>query len=172
MNNNNTENELGINPKVDQNDHVQPNMIKEDDEIVDHTLKKTARLAKLNFIITIVGLGTLGYLHFSDKSSIDESLAKSKASLIQEIGKDLASKEELQILSTELSTKVDGLGGRISGLEVQGEQFQEEFNKNALLSTRVSELQGLMKKSKPAAVDSKSKSKAKPAAKTPKKGKK
>jgi hypothetical protein len=166
MNKNNTENDLGINLKVDHIDH-QPNMINE-----DNTLKKTARLAKLNFIITIVGLGTLGYLHFSSQSSIDDSLAKSKVALKQEIGKDLASKEELQNLSTDLATKMEGHATRISGLELQGERFQEEFGKSAQLSAKINELQASVKKSKPVVADTKSKSKGKPAAKAVKKGKK
>ena len=163
MNNNNTENDLGINLKVDHNDHVPPNMNHHE----DNTLRKTARLAKLNLIITIVGLATLGYLHFSSKSSIDESLAKSK----QEIGQGLASKEELQALSTDLAAKMEGQATRISGLEVQGERFQEEFNKSAQLSARVDALQSSLKKAKPAAADTKSKAKGKLAAKAVKKGK-
>lgn len=160
MNNNNTENELGINLKVDQNDHVQQNMIEN-----DHIIRKTARLAKLNFLITIVGLGALGYMHFSSKNSVDESLAKSR----QEISKGLASKEELQALSTDSATKMESLGTRISGLEVQGERFQEEFNNFSQLSTRVNELQASINKAKQAPVAVKSKAKAKPVVKAKKK---
>lgn len=168
---NNTENELGATPKLDSNDRVQPSQME------NAILKKTAKLAKLNFIITILGLGTLGYLHFSEKSSVDESLAKSKVALKQEIGKELASKEDLQNLSTDLTTKVDGLGARISGLEVQGEQYQEEFQKSAQLNARVNELQASVKKSQTptktqALGSTKGKSKSKSAPKSVKKNKK
>ncbi|MBY0412576.1 MAG: hypothetical protein K2Q18_00350 [Bdellovibrionales bacterium] len=175
--NNNTENDLGINSKLDNNSHVQSHLNKEDNEMEVALLKKTAKLAKLNLLITVLGLGTLGYLHFSDKGSIDESLAKTKASIKQEIGKELASKEDLQNLSTDLTVKVDGLGARISGLEVQGELYQEEFHKGAQLYARVNELQASMKRSQPAAKSkatesTKSKSKGKVVPKAVKKGKK
>lgn len=177
---NNTENEQVAEPTLDNNDHPQPNVVKDDNQMETAILKKTeklAKLVKLNFVITIIGLGTLGYLHFSDKSSIDESLAKSKIAIKQEIGKELASKEALQNLSTDLTTKMDGLGARVSGLEVQDEQYQEEFQKLAVLNARVSELQASMKKSKSstkseASDSTKGKSKTKSSSKSSKKGKK
>lgn len=155
MNNNNLDNEFTTKLKVDHNDHVTPDR---SDEI--ETIRKTARLAKLNFLMTIVGLGTLGYLHFANQNSIDQSLAKTK----QEISKDLASKEDLHALSTDLATKMEGQATRISGLEVQGERFQEELHKTDQLSAKLNELQSSMKRAKPAAVApvSKTKSKAKP----------
>ena len=150
---NNTENESAATSAFENNDQLQPQstVVNVDNPMEVAILKKIEKLAtliKLNFFITFLGLGTLGYLHFSEKISIDESLTKSKVALKNEIRKNLASKEDLQSLNSDFTTKVDGIGARVSGLEVQGEQYQEEFQKFAVLNARVNEFQASMKKNK------------------------
>ncbi len=138
-------------------------------------ITKTAKLAKLNLFITVSGLGALGYLHFADQGSIDKSLIKNKAAIKQEIVKVVASKEDLENLKNDMTTKVEGLGARVSGLELKDEQYQEEFKNSAQLNTKINELQASLKKSPTPTKGTTSSSKTKPpakSAKSTKKGKK
>jgi chromosome segregation ATPase len=166
------------NLKLDHNDHKQSNT--QEDTYMDEVTLKTAKLSKLNLLITILGLGVLGYLHFSGKDATDDAIAKSKATLKQEVVSDmkegLASTEQLQALTEKndaLEAKVNRYADQISTLEMKIEQFQVELEKNASLRAKVNELQSSMKKAKPVAKPAATKATKSNASRKPvKKGKK
>jgi predicted RNase H-like nuclease (RuvC/YqgF family) len=165
-----------INLKLDHNDqnHSGPT---EDEKPMDDVIAKTARLAKINLLLTVIGFSVFGYLHFTGMASTDEAIAKSTATLKKEVVADmkegLASTEELQVLAeknTALEVKVNEYADKIANLEMQTQQFQVELDKNANLRSKVNELQSSLKKSKPAEKSTKTKTKA--PAKPAKKGRK
>lgn len=177
--------EEGTNPnldsgeiKVDHIDHKSTHMTEESNHM-EAVINKTARLAKLNLLLTILGLGGLGYLHFSDKAATEDAIARSKATMKQEIVgevKDgMASTQQLQGLvekNAELEVKIDSYAGQISNLEMKNEQLQAEIQKTANLRTKMAEIQASMKKAKAAPakqVAKNSKNSKSPASKTTKK---
>ena len=177
------------NIELDTKNQKKSNIAKEDGLMDDHStqvddpIAKTARLAKINLGLTVVGLGILGFLHFSSGSA-EEAIANSKAALKQEIAAEIqesmagAQQPQLQAVvdkSAELEAKVDGHGAQLTELEMKVSQFQVELDKNASLRNKVAELQASVKKGKPnAKPSSKSSSKPKSAksGKTKKPGKK
>lgn len=185
MNNNDQENgnrpdSESINLKLDPSDRSETKSLNLNEEKtpMEETVHKTARLAKINLVLTLLGLGGLGYLHFSDKASLDETIAKNKATMKQEIvtnlKEGLASSEQLNNLlekNAELEVKLDGYAAQITNLETKSEQLQAELQKTAALRTKISELEASVKKNKaPAKIVAKASATKNAKASAPRKG--
>lgn len=149
----------------DQNDEINAKSLETDLKTVveehrhsDDSQAKSSRLAKFNLVLTILGLGALGYLHFSEKSSTEETIAKSKATMKHEIASEMregfASSQQLQALvekNAELEVKIEGYSSQIANLEMKSNQLEAELEKNAGLRKKIAELESMLKKTKVAA---------------------
>lgn len=146
----------------------------------DNLFHKTARLAKLSLLVTVLGLGGLGYLHLADKASTEDAIANSKTTLkkeiLAEVKADISTSPQISNLAeknAELDVKIDSYAGQISNLEMKIEQLQGEIQKNANLRNKIAELEASLKKSKVAAKPApKKNTKASASKKAPKKGRK
>jgi uncharacterized small protein (DUF1192 family) len=136
---------------------------------------KALRLAMLSILISLVGFGVLGYLHFDSQSAIGEAISNSSAAVKKEIKTEVesvitaAKESQLESIAggnAELEVKLEGVVSQIGELESKVSQLQAEIEKNKIL------MKSSMKASKPAAKASpKSKTPAK-ATKAAKKGRK
>lgn len=128
----------------------------EDVEQVDPTAGKALKLAQLGLLLSVLGIGVLGFLYFQGQAALSEMSGDNLKQMIKgEVAgsmKDLQS--QLQTVTEknlELEVKIielKGLVDRISALEMKMSQFEVDLQKNASLRGRIAELEAASKRSK------------------------